>query len=145
MIEQGICSQPRIQSQFFPSQDLDASPNFAKFPVSPLHNREFRRKPPHFSFANDAHHCGRVFLLRMGRDDDVSSEERKMKVQSLKRWVLAAVVFCFVVGLCDLSAQEAATALSSVQQSAAKSALCSAIASKFPNPSLVALTIRFPV
>src|SRR5229473_6945656 len=31
--------------------------------------------------------------------------------------------------------QEAATALSSIQQSAAKSALCSAIASKFPNPA----------
>jgi hypothetical protein len=41
----------------------------------------------------------------------------------------------FVVGLCDLSAQEVATALSNVQQSAAKSALCSAIASKFPNPA----------
>ena len=47
----------------------------------------------------------------------------------------AAVVAFFVVGCCDLSAQEAATALSSVQQSAAKSALCSAIASKFPNPA----------
>jgi hypothetical protein len=58
-----------------------------------------------------------------------------MKFQSLKRWVLAAVVAFFVVGLCDLSAQEAATALSGVQQSAAKSALCSAIASKFPNPA----------
>jgi hypothetical protein len=58
-----------------------------------------------------------------------------MKFQSLKRWVLAAVVAFLVIGLCDLSAQEAATALSSVQQSAAKSALCSAIASKFPNPA----------
>jgi hypothetical protein len=58
-----------------------------------------------------------------------------MKFLSLKRWVLAAVVAFFVVGLCNLSAQEAATALSGVQQSAAKSALCSAIASKFPNPA----------
>jgi hypothetical protein len=65
----------------------------------------------------------------------VSREEQKLKFQSLKRWVLAAVAVFFVVGLCDLSAQEAATALSSVQQSAAKSALCSAIASKFPNPA----------
>jgi hypothetical protein len=58
-----------------------------------------------------------------------------MKFESLKPWVLAAVFAFLVVGLCDLSAQEAATALSSVQQSAAKSALCSAIASKFPNPA----------
>ena len=65
----------------------------------------------------------------------VSREEQKMKFQSLKRWVLAAVVAFFVVSPCDLSAQASATALSSVQQSAAKSALCSAIASKFPNPA----------
>jgi hypothetical protein len=58
-----------------------------------------------------------------------------MKFQSLKWWILAALVVFFVVGPCDLSAQQAATALSSVQQSAAKSALCSAIASKFPNPA----------
>ena len=58
-----------------------------------------------------------------------------MKFESLKPWVLAAVVAFLVVGPCDLSAQEAATALSSIQQSAAKSALCSAIASKFPNPA----------
>jgi hypothetical protein len=57
-----------------------------------------------------------------------------MRFQSLKWWILAAVVVFFVVGPCDLSAQQAATALSSVEQSAAKSALCSAIASKFPNP-----------
>jgi hypothetical protein len=65
----------------------------------------------------------------------VSREEQKMRFESLKPWVLAAVVAFLVVGPCDLSAQEAATALSSVQQSAAKSALCSAIASKFPNPA----------
>lgn len=58
-----------------------------------------------------------------------------MEFQSLKPWILAAVVAFFIVGPCELSAQEAATALSSVQQSAAKSALCSAIASKFPNPA----------
>ena len=58
-----------------------------------------------------------------------------MKFKSLKPRVLAAVFAFLVVGLCDLSAQETATALSSVQQSAAKSALCSAIASKFPNPA----------
>ena len=65
----------------------------------------------------------------------VSREEQKMKFESLKPWVLAAVIAFLVVGPCDLSAQEAATALSSSQQSAAKSALCSAIASKFPNPA----------
>lgn len=58
-----------------------------------------------------------------------------MKFESLKPWILAAAVVFLVVGPCDLSAQEAATALSSSQQSAAKSALCSAIASKFPNPA----------
>jgi hypothetical protein len=50
----------------------------------------------------------------------VSTEEQKMKFQRLKPWVLAAAVAFFVVGPCDLSAQETATALSSVQQSAAK-------------------------
>jgi hypothetical protein len=64
-----------------------------------------------------------------------SKEVQKMEFQSLKRWILAALVASFIVGPCELSAQEAATALSSVQQSAAKSALCSAIASKFPNPA----------
>jgi hypothetical protein len=67
--------------------------------------------------------------------DTVSREEHKMNFESLKRWVPAAVVAFLVVGPCDLSAQEATTALSSVQQSAAKSALCSAIASKFPTPA----------
>jgi hypothetical protein len=47
-----------------------------------------------------------------------------MKFESLKPWVLAAVVAFLVLGPRDLSAQEAATALSSVQQSAAKSTLC---------------------
>ena len=64
----------------------------------------------------------------------VSREEQKMKFESLKPWVLAAVVAFLVVVPCDLSAQEPATALSSIQQSAGKSALCSAIASKFPIP-----------
>jgi len=58
-----------------------------------------------------------------------------MKFRSLKRWVLVAVIALFVVATRELSAQEAATALSGAQQSAAKSALCSAIASKFPNPA----------
>jgi len=65
----------------------------------------------------------------------VASEEQKMGFQSLKLWVPAVVLVFLVVGSCDLSAQESAKALSSVQQSAAKSALCSAIASKFPNPA----------
>jgi hypothetical protein len=58
-----------------------------------------------------------------------------MKFQLSKWSVLPAVVALFVIGPCELSAQEGATTLSSVQQSAAKSALCSAIASKFPNPA----------
>ena len=58
-----------------------------------------------------------------------------MKFESLRPWILATVIAFLVVGPCDLSAQEAATALSSSQQSAAKSVLCSAIASKFPNPA----------
>ena len=60
---------------------------------------------------------------------------QKMESRALKRWVFAAAVASMLVGPCGLSAQEAATALSSTQQSAAKSALCSAIASKFPNPA----------
>jgi hypothetical protein len=58
-----------------------------------------------------------------------------MKFQSLKRRVLAAVITLLVVGPCGLLAQEAPMSLSGVQQSAANSALCSAIASKFPNPA----------
>src|SRR3984893_17034706 len=58
-----------------------------------------------------------------------------MESRTLKGWVLAAAVASMLVVPCGLSAQEAATALSSTQQSAAKSALCSAIASKFPNPA----------
>jgi hypothetical protein len=58
-----------------------------------------------------------------------------MEFQSLKPWVLAAVIAVLVVGPCGLLAQEAATSLSSDQQSAANSALCSALASKFPNPA----------
>jgi hypothetical protein len=58
-----------------------------------------------------------------------------VKFQLLNRWALAAVVTFRVVGPCSLLAQEAATSLSSDQQSAANSALCSAIASKFPNPA----------
>jgi len=57
-----------------------------------------------------------------------------MKFQSLKRWAPVAAVALFV-GLRYASAQEAAATLSGAQQSAAKSALCSAIASKFPNPA----------
>jgi hypothetical protein len=56
-----------------------------------------------------------------------------MKFLLVKCWTLTAVAVFLLVGSQALLAQEAATALSSVQQSAAKSALCSAIASKFPN------------
>src|ERR1700730_7392272 len=58
-----------------------------------------------------------------------------MKFQALKRWALAVGVAFLFVGPCDLLAQEAAVPLSSDQQAAANSALCSAIASKFPNPA----------
>jgi|SRR6516162_5857006 hypothetical protein len=50
-----------------------------------------------------------------------------------KRWMLAILVV-FALGASYLNAQETTT-LSGAQQSAAKTALCSAIASKFPNPS----------
>ena len=58
-----------------------------------------------------------------------------MKFQSLKRWALAVGVAFLLVGPWDLLAQEAAVPLSSAQQAVANSALCSAIASKFPNPA----------
>ena len=60
-----------------------------------------------------------------------------MRSQSLKPFALAAVVAFLVVRPVDLLAQDAATSLSSDQQALAKSALCSAIASKFPNPAAV--------
>jgi hypothetical protein len=54
----------------------------------------------------------------------------------LKPWIaLAAVAALIAIGPRCLLAQDAGSVLSSVQQSAAKSALCSAIASKFPNPA----------
>jgi hypothetical protein len=53
----------------------------------------------------------------------VNKPPRKVDSALLKAVARARLV----VGPCDLSAQEAATALSSSQQSAAKSALCSAI------------------
>jgi hypothetical protein len=58
-----------------------------------------------------------------------------MRSQSLKRWILTALVIFAFARARQVSAQGAASALTSVQQSAAKSALCSAIASKFPNPA----------
>ena len=58
-----------------------------------------------------------------------------MKFQSLKLWALAAVVTFAVARPGGLLAQQAAPSLSGDQQSAAKSALCSAIASRFPNPA----------
>ena len=77
----------------------------------------------------------RYFCYAVGRGGDGFQGGAEDEIRIVKPWVLAAVVAFLVVGPCDLSAQEAATALSSVQQSAAKSALCSAIASKFPNPA----------
>jgi len=51
-----------------------------------------------------------------------------------KHWMLAALVM-LAFSATYLTAQETTTPLSGAQQSAAKTALCSAIASKFPNPS----------
>jgi hypothetical protein len=55
--------------------------------------------------------------------------------QVLKPWTLAAVLTYLVVGPCGVLAQDAPMSLSGDQQSAANSALCSAIANKFPNPA----------
>jgi hypothetical protein len=57
-----------------------------------------------------------------------------MRFESLKRLGFVAVVAFLVVRPVGLFAQNAATSLTSDQEAAAKSALCSAIASKFPNP-----------
>jgi hypothetical protein len=53
----------------------------------------------------------------------------------LRRWILSIMVVLALASY--LNAQETTTTLSGAQQSAAKTALCSAIASKFPNPSAV--------
>jgi hypothetical protein len=58
-----------------------------------------------------------------------------MKFHLPKWWALAVVVTFAVSRPGDLLAQQAAPSLSGDQQSAAKSALCSAIASRFPNPA----------
>jgi hypothetical protein len=59
-----------------------------------------------------------------------------MRFQSVKRWTLVVAAVTLLVGSGgSLFAQEGVPSLSSVQQSAANSALCSAITSKFPNPA----------
>jgi hypothetical protein len=65
----------------------------------------------------------------------VSRKEQKMRFRSLKRLGFVAVVAFLVVRPVGLFAQDATTSLTSDQEAAAKSALCSAIASKFPNPA----------
>jgi hypothetical protein len=51
-----------------------------------------------------------------------------------KRWMLSVMVV-LTLGATHLNAQETTTTLSGAQQSAARTALCSAISSKFPNPA----------
>lgn len=58
-----------------------------------------------------------------------------MKMRSSTRWALAAVATLLVIGPRGLLAQGTPMSLTSDQQAAANSALCSAIASKFPNPA----------
>ncbi len=58
-----------------------------------------------------------------------------MKFLSMKRRALVAAVPVLLLGARSLFAQGLPTSLSAVQQSAANSALCSAIASKFPSPA----------
>jgi len=57
-----------------------------------------------------------------------------MTLVSRLKLALLVIVLLFT-GLKNVQAQNAASALSASQQSAAKSALCSAIASKFPSPA----------
>ena len=58
-----------------------------------------------------------------------------MKFRYSTLWPMAAVVTFLAVGPGVLLAQDSPMTLTGDQQSAAKSALCSAIASKFPNPA----------
>jgi len=58
-----------------------------------------------------------------------------MRFQSVKWSTMAALIAFLVVVAGSVLAQEAAATLTSDQESAAKSALCSAVASKFPNPA----------
>jgi hypothetical protein len=58
-----------------------------------------------------------------------------MKLHSLKLGTLTAVITFVVTCPGGLLAQATAPSLSAHQQSAAKSALCSAIAKRFPNPA----------
>jgi hypothetical protein len=65
----------------------------------------------------------------------MASRRKKMNIQSVK-WIAAAAMVAFmVVRADDLAAQGMAAAMTGAQESAAKSALCSAVASKFPNPA----------
>jgi hypothetical protein len=57
-----------------------------------------------------------------------------MEFRSVTRWAVILTLVFAVVGLRGASAQDAPISLTGDQQSAAKSALCSAIASRFPNP-----------
>src|SRR5882672_144481 len=65
----------------------------------------------------------------------VSSKEQKMNTQPPKLWALAAMVTLMLARAGGALGQQAESAMSGGQVSAAKSALCSAIASKFPNPA----------
>ena len=58
-----------------------------------------------------------------------------MTFRSIKWWTLLMTLALMIVSLRIVSAQDAPISLTGDQQSAAKSALCSAIASRFPNPA----------
>ena len=58
-----------------------------------------------------------------------------MNTQPPKLWALAAMVTLMLARAGGALGQQAESAMSGGQVSAAKSALCSAIASKFPNPA----------
>jgi hypothetical protein len=64
----------------------------------------------------------------------VGTEESNMRFTLLQSWGWLGLLAVLALSG-QLAAQDAPTTLSSAQQSAAKNALCSAIASKFPNPA----------
>jgi hypothetical protein len=75
---------------------------------------------------------GYLFLLRLSHHGEAKGSKMKYRFSIL--WAMAAVTF-LAVGSGVLLAQDSPMSLTGDQQSAAKSALCSAIASKFPNPA----------
>src|SRR5271155_5059485 len=83
--------------------------------------------------------------LRVGAYTNKEQEERQMSTQWLKRSVFVATLAILIACATESRAQlsnylpaapsQAAQALTGGQQSAANSALCSAVGSHFPNPA----------